>query len=120
MTKTTLCIISDNACLVTVTKHTTHVPVLKQLLRDWVNGDEDLDGVCAFMFANGIDLNLTDAEVNEGTDCKDMARRIREWVGSDEARAVALLGALTAIRVCPRDHPDVAVLLEDYGYDLID
>ncbi len=117
-----LCIINENSRLVRVTNDKTRRDVIEHLLDDWVNGDEDLDGVCAFMRTQGIDFGITDEEVDEGTDVSGFAVRIRVWLelGATDEQQVGFLTALEpTIRVRSREHPDVAAALAN-GYDLIE
>ncbi len=102
------CILNENSRLVRVTTAKTLHAVIELLLNDWVNGDEDLDGVCGFMRT----------QVDEGTGVSGFATSIHEWL-TDEQQVGFLTAVEPTIRVRSREHPDVAAALAD-GYDLIE
>ncbi len=98
------CVINEQQRMVQVTSYTDLQSVLNHLLTAWVDGDMDLPGICAFMeFATDVD---------EGTNCKEMAKTVRVWTAANTQRITDLLAALEPeIRVRPLSHPDVAAVL---------
>ncbi len=100
------CVINEQQLMVQVTRCTDLQSILNHLLTAWVDGDMDLPGICGFMkFA------IKDEDVDEGTNCKEMAKAVRVWTANTQ-RITDLLAALEPeIRVRPLSHPDVAAAL---------
>ena len=102
------CVINEQQRMVQVTRCTDLQSVLNHLLTAWVDGDMDLPGICAFM-----EFAIKDADVDEGTNCTEMAKAVRDWAATNGTQRIPdLLAALEPeIRVRPRSHPDVAAAL---------
>jgi hypothetical protein len=93
--------------------------LIDQLLEEWIAGDANMPGVFAFLADNGYAMDMTDDEVDEGTDESILrtaadAVRIVLHAGDSETLAVFLSAISSEYQIEGPDGEPTSDLSEEY------